>query len=122
MSKIRENRVDVMMISTIGAGNFMFEGTVNNISRNGFMVAGLPMRFNSDEKKMSSIISCRQGSFKMNVRASWVKPSGGLQDAGFEILDYGSAWMRLLDELDPVNRDLQRRTAWVDKAVEHPNG
>ncbi len=122
MSKHRENRVSVMMTSTIGAGNLMFEGMVRNISRNGFMVTGLPMRFNPDEEKISSIISGRHGTFKMDARPAWVKEQGGTQDVGFEILDYGNEWIQLLDILDPIDKDLQHHTDWVDQAVENPKG
>lgn len=122
MSKHRENRVNVMMASTIGAGNLMFEGMVRNISRNGFMVADLPMRFNPQGKKVSALISCQQGTFKMDARPAWVKEQGGAQDVGFEILGYGNEWIQLLDILDPLDKDLQHHTDWVDQAVEHPKG
>jgi hypothetical protein len=110
----RENRVPVMMTVTIGAGNFMFEGMVANISRNGFMVEDVPLRFNSEEKKISAVISCRQGVFKMKVRPTWLKVSGMMQTVGFEILGYGADWTKLLNILDPVNRGALTVPSWTD--------
>lgn len=110
--KNREHRVPVVMTVTLGAGNFMFEGMVTNISRNGFMVADVPMRFNPQEKKVSALISCRQGTYKMNVKPTWVKPSGTVQDVGFEILGYGGEWTKLLNILDPIDRVTDAATNW----------
>ncbi len=108
----RENRVPVMMEVTIGAGNFMFDGMVSNISRNGFMVEDVPLRFNPTQKNVSAVINCRQGVFKMQVRPTWIKTSGGVQTVGFEILDFGSGWIKLLDIFDPIDKG--DASSWVD--------
>lgn len=108
----RENRVPVYMTVTLGAGNFMFEGIVTNISRNGFGVEDVPLRFNAEEKKVSALINCRQGVFKMNVKPTWVKLVGMQQTVGFEILGYGSEWTKLLNILDPINRGAA--ATWMD--------
>ncbi len=113
MKQNRENRVDVTLKTTIGAGNFMFEGMVANISRNGFKVTDLPMRFNPSEKKISTIITTPKGSYKLAVKSTWVKESGYSQDVGFEIISFGSEWMQLMDRLDPVGKHGQRITNWV---------
>ena len=110
----RENRVPVMMSVTIGAGNFMFEGMVANISRNGFMVEGVPLRFNAHEKKMSAVIGCRQDVFKIKVRPTWVKVLGMTQTVGFEILGYGAEWTKLLNILDPINHGTANIPSWTD--------
>ncbi len=111
----RENRVPVMMTVTIGAGNFMFEGMVVNISRNGFMVEDVPLRFNPKEKKISAVINCRQGVFKMNVRPTWIKTAGMAHVVGFTILGYGADWTKLLNTLDPINRATNAVASWVDE-------
>ncbi|MDA3834615.1 MAG: PilZ domain-containing protein [Spirochaetales bacterium] len=110
--KNRENRVPVAMTVTLGAGNFMFEGMVTNISRNGFMVADVPKRFDPEEGKVSALITCRQGTFKMNVKPTWVNSGGMEQDVGFEILGYEEEWTKLLNLLDPINRKTDSATDW----------
>ncbi len=115
MKQIRENRVDVTLRTTIGAGNFMFEGMVANISRNGFKVTDLPMRFNPNEKKISTLITTPFGSYKLAARSTWVKESDHSQDVGFEIISYGSEWMQLMDRLDPVEKRGESVTNWVHK-------
>lgn len=110
----RENRVPVMMTVTIGVGNFMFEGTVTNISRNGFMVEDVPIRFNPKEKKISAVINCRQGVFKMNVRPKWIKTSKMVQTVGFTILGYGAEWTKLLNTLDPISRTSDAVASWIN--------
>jgi hypothetical protein len=115
MTKYRENRVTVALTTTVGAGNFMFEGMVANISRNGLKVTDLPMRFNPDEKKISTIIATPQGNFRMDVRTTWVRDAGYSKDVGFEILSFGDKWIQLLDRLDPVERRGERVTNWVSR-------
>jgi len=113
MKKYRENRVDVAMTTTVGAGNFMFEGVVANVSRNGFKVTDLPMRFDPNTENISTVIATPKGSFKMDVRTTWVKSTPYSKDVGFEILSYGTRWMQLLDELDPVTRRTDSATNWA---------
>jgi len=115
MARHRENRVKVALATTIGAGNFMFEGMVANISRNGLKVTDLPMRFNPREKKISTIIATPQGNFKVDVRSTWVKKTGYSQDVGFEIISFDSEWMHLMDRLDPVGDRGERVTNWVSR-------
>jgi len=113
MKQYRENRVTVTLQTTIGAENFMFEGMVANISRNGFKVTDLPMHFNPKAKKISTIISTPKGTYKLQVRTMWVNVSGASQDVGFEIIDFGGEWMNLMDRLDPVEERGERVTNWV---------
>ena len=113
MKKNRENRVAVQLATTIGVGNFMFEGMVANISRNGLKVTDLPMRFNPTDKDISTIIATPQGNFRMAVRPTWVKESGHSQDVGFEILSFRDSWMELLDKLDPITRPRDAALDWV---------
>lgn len=116
MKRNRENRVDVALTTTIGVGNFMFEGMVTNVSRNGFMVTDLPIRFDPNAKNISTIIATPRGNFKLEVRPTWVRASNYSKDVGFEILSYGSRWMQLLDELDPVVRRTDAATNWASDA------
>ncbi len=116
MNKLRENRVDVALNTTIGVGNFMFEGMVANISRNGFKVTDLPMRFNPRAKQISTIISTPDGNYKLVVRSKWVKELGYSQDVGFEIVTFGSDWMQFLDSVDPIEKKKESNsfTSWVN--------
>ena len=102
MMKYRENRVAVALATVVGAGNFMFEGLVANISRNGLKITDLPERFDPNEKKISTIITTPQGPFRLDVRPTWVKDFGYSQDVGFEILSFEDKWLEFLDRLDPV--------------------
>ncbi len=77
------------------------------------MVTDLPVRFDPTEKNISTIIVTPKGHFKLNVRSTWVKSTTYSKDVGFEILSYGSRWMELLDELDPVTRRSDYATDWV---------
>ncbi len=112
-NKYRENRVDVTLCTTIGEGNFMFEGRLANISRNGIKVTGLPIRFNPRAKKISTIIATPKGNYRLALRAKWVKELGQSQDVGFEIISFGGEWTQFLDRLDPVDKKYDRAPNWA---------
>lgn len=109
MTKYNEYRVDVMLPTTIGVGNLIFEGVVTNISANGFKVVDLPLRFDSDEEKMLTIIATPQGNFRLSVQVRWMIVAGQMLEVGFEIIKSDNKWLQFVDHLEPQNPSLPGR-------------
>ncbi len=101
MTKFNENRVDVVLAITIGAGNLIFEGTVANISAHGFKVIGLPLRFDPQEKNIQTIIATHQGNFRLKVQVRWLIVTNQTLEVGFEIINHGDNWLQFIEGLEP---------------------
>ncbi len=104
--EFRENRVDVAMQSTLAAGNYFFDGMVENISRNGLKMSGIPTKFKTKSMTCTTIVSGRGKNFKLRVKPSWSQENGIYQDVGFEILSSPVDWILMLNDLDPREKDM----------------
>ncbi len=104
--EIRENRVEVAMQSTLAEGNFFFDGMVENVSRNGLKMTGIPNKFDAHTMACTTIVSGRGKNFKLKIKPSWVREDGMYQDVGFEILSSPVDWVLMLNDLDPRDKDM----------------
>lgn len=104
--ELRENRVNVSMQSTLADGKFFFDGMVENVSRNGLKISGIPAKFDTHGQACTTIVSGRGKNFKLKIKPSWSQRSGLYQDVGFQILSSPVDWVLLLNELDPRDKDM----------------
>ncbi len=97
----RETRVGVTMTATMSDGNFIFEGSVENISRTGFKMTDIPAKFDPESSDCTAVISSKTKNYKFSVRPTWSTEKGIYKVVGFEILSPPAEWLAFLDELDP---------------------
>ena len=102
----RENRVEVKMQSTLADGHFFFDGMVENISRSGLKVTGIPAKFDIHTRACTTIVSGRGKNFKLKVKPSWAQDNGLYKDVGFQILSSPVDWLLMLNDLDPREKDI----------------
>lgn len=103
----RGKRVGVTMTATMSDGNFVFEGSVENISRTGFKVTEIPGKFNTDSTECTAVLSSRGKNYKFSIRPTWSTEKGIYKVVGFEILSAPAEWIALLDELDPDGKVIE---------------
>lgn len=97
----REKRVGVAMTATMSDGFFVFEGSVENVSRTGFKMTDIPAKFDAESSECTAVISSKTKNYKFSIRPTWSTEEGIYKVVGFEIISPPAEWLELLDELDP---------------------
>ncbi len=110
MDNREENRVDVVMTATLSDGNFVFEGSVENVSRTGFKMTDIPSKFNTESVECTAVISSSGKNYKFSIRPSWSTEAGIYKVIGFKIISASTEWLELLDLLDPQQTDVWHRS------------
>jgi hypothetical protein len=100
----REKRVGVTMTATLSDGTFVFEGSVENVSRTGFKMTDIPAKFDAESPQCTAVITHEKQNYKMAIRPTWSTEAGIYKVVGFEIVSPPAEWIAVLDELDPAGR------------------
>lgn len=103
----REKRVGVTMTATMSDGNFVFEGSVENISRTGFKMTDIPSKFNPESSECTAVISSKMKNYKFAIKPSWSTEKGIYKVVGFEIISPPAEWIAFLDVLDPEGKVIE---------------
>ncbi len=97
-------RVDIHgFIADIADGSFVFDGTLEDISIDGFRINNVPQKLQLKAKKYNVVVSGHQENFKIVVVPRWVKKNrdNGYQEVGFKILNPSWNWIGFVKEIIP---------------------
>lgn len=96
----RENRINVSMQSSLSQGNFVFNGTVKNISKNGLMISDVPSKFKCTSEKCITIVDDGEINYKLTIVPTWCNGIGTCQEIGFAIVGGSMDWILMVNEMD----------------------
>jgi hypothetical protein len=102
MEKRRHLRIAVKNLPVgINDGVGYFQGMVSDVSRFGICMTDLPQQINGDAKRMTIVISAKEGHFKMNIRPRWYTHDSATRSAGVEIITVPLGWTEFVMNLEP---------------------
>ncbi|MBU0680145.1 MAG: hypothetical protein KKD73_01865 [Proteobacteria bacterium] len=114
----RERRVGVTMTATMSDGNFVFEGSVENISRTGFKMTDIPSKFNPESSACTAVLSSKTKNYKFSIKPTWSTEKGIYKVVGFEIVSPPAEWIAFLDVLDPEGKMIEEPEEEPDEGRE----
>ena len=96
----RDNRIEFNMAADISDGSLVFDGTVSNITRKGFMISDVPQTFDFYSPKWVAIVNGTEKKFKLPIKPRWSKTQGKCKEIGFQIISPSLNWVKFINELD----------------------
>ncbi len=100
MEHYRENRFDTFMISTVSQGNFCFDTSIKNVSKNGLMMSDIPQKFKCDTSVCYVVVNYKGSDYKLKIKPSWCGGGGMYKDIGFAIIDSSPDWVMMVNNMD----------------------
>jgi hypothetical protein len=106
MERRKYQRISMENLSVdVSDGVGFFPGVVSDVSRFGLSMTDLPVRLDGDAKKMTIVISGKNGHFKMNVRPKWSAKDGIRKSVGAEITNTPWGWTEFVMNYEPALGD-----------------
>lgn len=93
------------MLADISDGKRFFSGYVSNLSRSGLCIEDIPQRMDHKARKVSVVLSGKEGTFKMVTCPRWSWQRGSSKSLGLEILNAPVGWAEFVMQHEPVSQD-----------------
>jgi hypothetical protein len=111
MDKRRYQRIDVQnVVANLSNGVNSFSGTVNDVSRDGMLLADIPKELHDWRGEFSIIVSAGDIDCKMLVVPKWISENYSENRMGLAILDAPLDWTVFVMNYEPRGEDIWAAT------------
>ena len=94
-------RIDVVDLTiNVSDGLGFYSGSIQNLSRFGLLMSGLPLQLDQDAKRLSIVVSGHNKHFKMVATPKWTKENQLRKDVGVELVNAPWGWTEFVMSLE----------------------
>lgn len=108
IEKRKQSRVNLSgYIADIADGNFVYTGTVQDVSTKGLRLNDLPNKFTFNGKAVKIVVSHEFSSthYKLQAYPQWRIINGISLDVGFNIINAPASWNTLIQQSIPTKEN-----------------